>query len=121
MRPVFVPLRDGKVMEMQILDGKEVFRALDGTLPPSVANPFGKSIAVREKGTFHSNLGWTEAVKVNRGAGTDIDIDLETSAYSPPGNISREKNQQGPRSHRASSGNSVAATTSFTSPPQGKV
>ena len=96
MRPVFVPLRDGKVMEMQIIDGKEVFRALDGTLPPSVANPFGKSIAVREKGTFHSNLGWTESVKVNRGAGTDIDIEVELTS-----------SRQGRPSHCASSGGTV--------------
>ena len=68
MRPVFVPLRDGKVMEMQILSGKEVFRALDGTLPPNVSNPYGKSIAAREKGTFVSNLGWSESVQVNAGA-----------------------------------------------------
>ena len=75
MRPVFVPLRDGRVMEMQIIDGKEVFRALDASVAPSVANPFGRNIAVRGRGSFQSNLGWTDSVKVSRGAGSDIDIE----------------------------------------------
>ena len=75
MRPVFVPLRDGKVMEMQIIGGKEVFRALDGTLPPALANPNGKSIAENEHGTFASNLGWTASVKVDQGAGSAVDVE----------------------------------------------
>ena len=34
MHPVFVPLRDGKVIECQYIDaGREAFRSLDGTLP----------------------------------------------------------------------------------------
>ena len=77
MRPVFVPLRDGKVMEMQVIQGKEVFRALDGTLAPNVANPWGNSVAVRKTGTFTSNLGWTQSVEVDQGAGhADVHIDV---------------------------------------------
>ena len=61
MRPVFVPLRDGKVMEMQILSGKEVFRAFDGTLPPSVANPFGRVKPGRGWSAGYNGLGQSVA------------------------------------------------------------
>ena len=114
MRPVFVPLRDGKVdakqlmmasfvplslarthetaltafallmpspqvMEMSVIHGKEVFRALDGTLPPNVANPSGKTRVRGGSGNFESNLGWSESVKVDQGAGADV---LEESEYT---------------------------------------
>lgn len=71
MRPVFVPLRDGKVIECQVINGRDTFRALDGTLPPSKSGASGAKLKASDSDptspraqTFASNLGWSASVKV---------------------------------------------------------
>ena len=67
-------------MEMSVINGKEVFRALDGTLPPNVANPQSKAKARGGAGNFDSNLGWSESVQVARGAGSEVVEESENQA-----------------------------------------
>ena len=63
------------------------------TVAPVVANPHGKAIAAREKGTFASNLGWTEAVQITQGVGTGVDMDsvyAEVDSFTRHQSMSRD-------------------------------